>query len=80
MIYVSSLAFLGFCALTFVGFLLLHKDAFFTLSRFFLINSDSYGTLHLALALVVMHSVAASLRVLTKFSYSSFGVYFSDIF
>ena len=40
------------------------------------------GTLHLVLSLVGMRSattVAASMRALMKFSYSSFGVYISDI-
>ena len=75
--YVSSLrAVLNFCVLAFVGFLLLSKDAIFMLSRFFRATRDSHGTLHLALGLAGMHSAVASMWVLTKFSYSSFGVCF----
>ena len=75
-VLVSSLcAFLSFCTLVFVGFLLFHKYAVFTLSRFFLTASVSYGTLHLSLVLLCMHFVAAtSIWVLTKLLYLSFGV------
>ena len=59
-------------------FLLLSKDASFKLSYFFLTTSDSHGTLHLALVLVGMHPVTASIRAVSKFSYSSFGVRLSD--
>ena len=48
---------------------LLHKDDVFTLSRFFLTAIVSYGTLYLALNLVVrMQSVVASMWGLTKYS------------
>ena len=44
-VFVSSLcAFLSFCTLAFVGFLLLHKDTVFTLSHFCLTASVSHGT------------------------------------
>ena len=49
------------------------------LSRFFPTAVDLQGTLHLALGLVGMHLAAASMWVLTNFSYSSFGVHFSDV-
>ena len=52
-------AFLSFCTLAFVGFLLLSQDAFFMLSHFSQTDIDSHGTLHYALGLVGMHSVAA---------------------
>ena len=39
----------------------------------------SQGSLHLALDLIGMHSAAASIWVVTKFSYSSFGVCLSDV-
>ena len=44
------------------------------LFSFSLFAIASHGTLHLALGLVGMHSVAASIWVLTKFSYSSLEV------
>ena len=71
-------AFLSFWALALVGFLLLHKDAVFTLSHFLLTNSLSLGTLCLALIFLGYHSTAASKWTLTKYSYSSLGVIFSD--
>ena len=75
-VLVSSLyAFLGFWALALVGFLLLHRDAVFTSSRFFLAAKIFQGIICLALRLVGMHSTAASMWALTKFSYSSFGVF-----
>ena len=74
----SSLRALNFYVLALVGFLLLHNDAFFTLSHFFLTASVSFGTQHLALDLVGMHFAAASMWALMKFSYSSFGVCVSD--
>ena len=78
---VSSLrTFLSFCALAFVGFLLLHKDTVFMLSRFFLTTSISYRTLCLALGLVGMYSAATSIWELTKFSYSSFGICVPDTY
>ena len=51
-----------------------YQYAIFMLSRFFLTISDSHGTLHLALSLVGMHSVAISTWVVTKFSYTSNGI------
>ena len=66
----SSLwAFLSFCTLAFVGFLLLHKDAFFMLSHFFLINSDSLRISHLPLGLVDTLSTDASMWAAMKFPY-----------
>ena len=65
--------------LAFVGFLLSGNDAIFMLSNFFLSASDFHGTLYLALGLVGMHSSAASMWAVTKFSYSSAGVCISDI-
>ena len=62
-----------------VGFLIFSKDAIFMLSHFFLTSSNSHGTLHLVFVLVDMHSAASSMWEVTKFSYSSFGVPFSDI-
>ena len=57
----------------------LNIGALFELTRFFLITSDSHGTLHLAFSLVGMHSAAAYIWAVTKFSYSSFSVYASDV-
>ena len=74
----SFCAFLSFCALILVGFLLLHRDAVFTSACFFL-TTVSDGTLDLALCLVCILPDAASMWVLTKFLYSSFGVSVSDI-
>ena len=56
----SFCAFLSFRALVLVGFFLLHLEAVFTSTRFFLTANVSYGTLGLALCLVGMHSAAAS--------------------
>ena len=53
--------FLSFFALAFVAFLLLHKDAIFMLSHFFLTIGVSHEILHLALGLIDMHSAATSL-------------------
>ena len=72
-------AFLSFWALALVGFFLLHRDAVFALSRFFLTVNVSHGTLYFTLNSVGMHSAAASMWVLMKFSYLSFGVSVSDI-
>ena len=72
-------ALISFWALTLVGFLLLHRVAIFTLSRFFLIANVSHGILCLVLSLVGMHSTAASMWTLMKFLYSSFGVSVLDI-
>ena len=74
-VLVCSLCTLSFCSITFVGFLLLHKDTVFSISRFFLTACVSHETLYLALGLVGMHRAA----VFIWFSYSSFGVYVSDI-
>ena len=71
----SFCAFLSFMALLLVGFLLLHLETVFTSERFVLSDNVSHGTLCLALCLVGMHSAAASQWVLTKFSYSSVGVF-----
>ena len=62
-------AFLSFRALILVRFLLLHLEAVFTFACFFLTANASHGTLGLALCLVGMHSAAASMWALTKFSY-----------
>ena len=74
----SFRAFLIFWALILVGFRQLHLEVVFTSARFFLTANVSHGTLCLAFCLVGMHSTAASMWVLTKFSFSSFGVYVSD--
>ena len=75
----SPWAFLKLCSLAFVGFLL-NKDAVFILSRFPLTTITSHGTLYLALGLIGMHLVPVSIWAVTNFSYSSFGVCFSDAF
>ncbi len=62
MIFLS--AFLSFCALEQVGFLL---RIFFMYNRFSLIPIDSQGTLRLALGLVGIDLSAASLWAITKF-------------
>ena len=78
-VFVSSLwVFLCFCTLTFVRFLL-SKIAFFMLSLFILTAIDSQGTLHLALGLIGMHSAAASMCMVTNFSYLLYGVYLLDV-
>ena len=61
----------------FVGFLL-SRDAFFTSSRLSLTAIVSQWTLYLAFGLVGIYSAAAFIWVVTKFSYSSFGVCLSD--
>ena len=76
----SSLwAFLSYCLLVFVEFLLLNMDAIFMLSHFFLLTSNSHRTLHLVLGLVGIHSATAFIWAEMKFSHSSFGVCVSDI-
>ena len=75
----SFCVFLSFWALALVGLLLLYRDVVFALSRFFLTANIFRGTLCLGLSLVGMHSAAASMWVLAKFLYSSFGVSVSDI-
>ena len=76
----SSLwVFLCFCALAFAGFLLLHQDAIFTIRNFFQTISVSHGIPYMPLGLVGMHSTAASMWALTKFSFSSFEVCVSAI-
>ena len=75
----SHYAFFSLWALGLIGFLLLHRSAIFTLSLFSLTTNVSHGTLCFALSLIGMHSAAASMWALTKFSYSSFGVCVSDI-
>ena len=75
--------YLGFLKFLHVGICwvpLLSKDVTFILSCFFLTSRHSDGTLHLALDLVGMHSAAASMWALMKFTYLSFGVCASDIF
>ena len=72
-------AFLIFCSLVFVGFLLFSKDAIFRLSRFSLISIASYGILHLILDLVGMHLYWTSIWAATKSSYSLFGVCLKNI-
>ena len=74
----SFCAFLSFRTLILIGFFLLHLEAVFTPSCFFLTANVSHETLGLALYLVGMYSAAASKRALTKFLYSSFGVWVSD--
>ena len=69
------LAFLSFCTLAFVVFLL-SKDVFFMFSFF----PNSQGTLHLALGLVGIYSTAAFMRAVSKFLYFLFGVSLSDVF
>ena len=65
---ISSLcAILSFCTLALVWFLLLHKDAVFTLSCIFVTASVSHGTLHFILDLGSMHYAGASMWALTKF-------------
>ena len=51
-----------------IWFLLLHRDAVLMSSRFFLTANISQGTLCFVLGVVGMHSAAASLWALTKFS------------
>ena len=70
----SFCAFLSFRGLVLVGFFLLHLEAVFTSARFSLTANISHGTLDFVLCLVGMNSAAASKWMLTKFSYSSFGV------
>ena len=68
-----SLFFLDFYdlyELTFVGFLLLSKNSFFMLSRFSLTAIDFQVILNVALGLIDMHSAAASMWMVTKFSSS----------
>ena len=74
----SSRAFLSFCVLSFVGFILLSKDVFFKVLSFFSTTCDSYGILYLGFGLVDI--ATASISAVTKFSYSSFGVRVSDVF
>ena len=68
------LAFLSFMGLVLVGFFLLHLEVVFTSVRFSLTANVSHGILDFVLCLVGMHSAVTSKWVLTKFSYSSFGV------
>ena len=68
-----------FCVLVFVKFLLSSKDTFFSCYLIFLTATDSQATLHLALGLVGLHSAAASIWTVTKFSYLSFEVCLSDV-
>ena len=81
----SFWAFLTFCALAFVGFLLLIKNAFLTYLVFLQTTSDSRGTPHLTLGLIGIHAATAAAAFAgpmwaeIKFLYSSFGVCLSDI-
>ena len=70
----SFCTFLSFRALILVGFFLLHLEAVFMSAHFSLTANVSHGTLGVAFCLVCIHSAIASKWVLTKFSYSSFGV------
>ena len=70
----SLCVFLNFNALVFVVFYLLHLEAVFPPARFSLTAYVSHGALGLVLCLFGMHSAAASLWILTKLSYLSFGV------
>ena len=78
-VLVSYLLVLSFCALAFVGFLLLSMDTFFLISRFSLTVIGSHGNVHLFLGLVSMHSVDDSIWTVIKFSYLSFGVCLRDV-
>ena len=69
-----------FCALRFFLFLLLRKNTFFTLSRIFLTVIDSYVSLYLIPRSVGMHSTPAFVDAVTKFLYSTFGLYLSYVF
>ena len=60
-----------------VGFFLLNLEAVFTSARFSLTANVSHGTLDLVLCFDGMYFTAASQWVLTKYSYSSFGVHVS---
>ena len=62
-----------------VVFLLSHREMVFTSASSLLTANVSHGILGLALCLVGIHSAAVYLLALTKFSYSSFRVCFSDI-
>ena len=73
----SFCVFLSFRALILVGFFLLDLEAVFTLAHFSLTANVSHRILDFVLCLVGMNSAAAFKWVLTKFSYSSFGVYVS---
>ena len=75
----SFCVFLSFRALILVGSLLLHLEVVFKSARFVLTANISHRTLGLALCLICMHSVAASKWALTKFSYSSFVEWVSDL-
>ena len=70
----SFCAILSFRALVLVGLFILHLEAVFMSAHFSLTANVSHGTLDLVLCLVGMYSAAVSKWVLTKFSYSSFGV------
>ena len=73
-------SFLSLCVLVFFNvFFSLSKDVFILLSRISLFAVDSQGTLHLAVGLDSMHSAASSLWAVTKFPYSSFGLFLSDV-
>ena len=54
-------------AFTFVGFILVNKDAFLGYLVFFLNAIDSHRTRHFTLSLVCMHLTAASVWVVKKF-------------
>ena len=70
-LFSSFCAILCFWVLVLVRFLLVHRDVVWTLSCFSLTANVFHGILCFALSLVGMHSAAASIWVLTKFSYYS---------
>ena len=74
----SVCAFIRFWAQAWVGFILLHRDADFTLTHFFLTAKVSHGTQYFDFSLFGMHSAAASMWTLTKFSFSSLGANVSE--
>ena len=73
-----SLDFLKFMRVGFWNSMIKLK-CFFHFISFFLIAINSHGNLHLALGLVCIFSAPPSIWVVTKFSYSSFGVCHSDV-
>ena len=76
----SFQVFLSFWVLILFGFVLLHRDAFFTSACLFFAANVHHGNLSFALSLVGIHSAAASLWALMKSSYLSFRKSVSDIF
>ena len=70
----SFCPFFSFRSFVLVGFFLLDLEAVFTFTRFSLTANVSHGTLDFVLCFIGMYFAAACKWVLTKFSYSSFGV------